>query len=161
MPLVVETGFGSSLSNAYLSVASADTYHEERGNDSWEEATFAAKEAAIIRASQWIDTFYKFRGQRTHSTQAMAWPRSGAVDDDGFEVEGLPPVVVYATAEAALRALQGDLSPDRERGGRVVRQKVGEVEVEYAPEAPAGTVYAHIDALLRGVTVTRTKVLRV
>jgi hypothetical protein len=160
MALTIENGTGLSTATAYISVDDADTYHSDRGNDAWAAATFADKERAIVRGTDFIDTRYRFRGTRLYETQALSWPRVDAYDDDGFLLDGLPAEVEKATAEAALRALSGDLDPDRERGGQIARQKVGEVEVEYAQGAPSRTVYARIDAILHGLTIRRTRVFR-
>lgn len=112
---VVETGDGLDNSNAYVALAAADQYHEDRGNAFWATATSAERQTAIVRATSYIDKRFRqqFRGSRQLVDQALAWPRIGAFDDDGYEFPNLPKQLIQATAEYALRALiYQTLAPD-------------------------------------------------
>jgi hypothetical protein len=152
--VTVENGTGLSTADSYVSRTGADTYHSDRGNVAWGEATEVERERALIRATQWIEARYRSRwiGTRATSEQALSWPRLNAVDPDGYEVAGVPRAVAHATAEAALLVVSGqELAPPQERAGRVKREKVGPIETEYADGAPAGTNYPAISGLLRGL----------
>lgn len=116
MAFVVETGAGLNNSNAYATVEFVDAYHTDRGNTKWTGIT-AAKQAVIIRASDYIDKRFgrKFRGTKLLRDQAMNWPRTDAYDDSGFPYEtySIPERLMQAVAEYALRALLlGELAPD-------------------------------------------------
>lgn len=109
---------GELTANSYASVAVADAYHLLRGNSTWTEAD-ALKEAALIRATQWIDGRYGNRWPGTRwklRLQALDWPRIDAWDRDGglIDASTIPVEIINATAEAALRELvtPGSLSPD-------------------------------------------------
>lgn len=109
---------GAADANSYASVAEADAYHTARGNSAW-TGTDAAKEAALIRATEWLDGRYgeQWPGTRWRlREQSLEWPRAYAMDRDGTGIDGdtIPPEVVKATCEAALRELTapGSLSPD-------------------------------------------------
>ncbi len=160
MTLIVEDGGGHADANAYVSVAEADEYFALRGNAAWAAAEAADKEAAIVRATDYLDAGHAFRGVRASQTQALAWPRLGAEDDAGRAIAGVPEAVRRACAELALRALAGDLLPDAPRGGGVKSESVGPLSVTYADGAPAGTVRAAVDRLLRPVVRAGSDVMR-
>lgn len=148
MALVVETGAGLADANSYLSVDQADAYHLARDNRRWNAAGPDDKQAALIRATQYLDVAYLFAGTPTSITQALAWPRGGALV--------VPPLVLAAAAELALRALDGPLLPDTTgtatTGGQIVQETVGPITVKYASGAAPRTVsvarFPYIDLLL-------------
>lgn len=98
-------------SDAYLSVAAADSYHAARGRATWAAASMADREAAIIAATQYVDARYRFVGRPAAPDQPLAWPRLDAMAADGRTLDEIPAAVVHATAELALIALDGPLVP--------------------------------------------------
>ena len=153
MALVVEDGSGLAGANTLAGLDTADAYHAERGNQAWASAATAAREAALIRGSAFLGRRYRWRGYRLNQDQALCWPRGGVTDGDGWLLpwDRVPRVVVQAACEAALRELAAPLDPDLPRGGRVLREKVDALEVEYHPAAPAGEAYPVLDGLLAGL----------
>lgn len=153
--MTVEDGTGLTLANAYISAADADTYFTDRGITEW-TGTTEVKESAIIRASQYLDGYYRkrWKGTRLNQDQGLAWPRLDVYDEDDFPVEEVPKQIIQATCEAALLILKGeDLNPNLERGGKVLREKVSTaIETEYEPGAPGRNVFTIIDDLLSGLT---------
>lgn len=118
MAFLVEDGSGVPVANSYITEAYADTYHSDRGNTAWSDFTSPEQEAALIRASEYIDKRFgrRFRGLRKTKDQGLEWPRLDAFDNDGYLLSGvddLPRNLEKATAEYALRALIcGVLAPD-------------------------------------------------
>lgn len=118
MTLIVEDGTGLNTANAYVSESYVDTYHDDRNNTAWTDFTPPEKQAAIIRATDYIDKRFgrRFRGFRRTKEQALEWPRLDAEDDDGFllsSVDDVPRNLEKAAAEYALRAaVCGVLAPD-------------------------------------------------
>lgn len=113
MAFVTEDGTGLSDANSYLSVADADAYIADHGNSAtWSAATDASKQEALRLATQYLDIRYatKWLGSRGDSEQSLAWPRYGIEDYDGFVVDWdeLPSAIEDATAELALRVIEGD-----------------------------------------------------
>jgi len=118
--LVVETGAGSSTAESYISVADTDTYFDsKRGAAStysadWDAAstTDAIKEACLRWATRLIDKGWIWDGEKSTTTQALRWPRSYILDDEGTEIDGdvIPNDLKHAVAELA-RALLVD--PER------------------------------------------------
>lgn len=137
----------------YGTLVDAGTYHTARGNSAWASGSEANRTAALVRATDYIDARYRHRlksgrwqsmfvGERTAGrSQAHEWPRTGATDYEGNEIDDdvVPVEVEYATYEAALRELAepGSLSPDFVPSGQVIKEKVGTIEVGYS--APVAT----------------------
>ena len=127
MPLLVETGSGTNLlANGYVSVAAADSYHVDRSRAEW-TGTTAAKEAAIVRATDYLDHAYEWRGEKIIEDQPLQWPRMwwGATSHRrSFSANTLPKEVVKACSELALLALTGELMPSQ-TGQRLQSESVG------------------------------------
>ena len=121
----------------YGSVVGATAYHASRANTGWADSPADAAEAALIRASVWLDGTYGARwpGQRADAEQYLAWPRINATDAEGFALadDVVPRAVEHATYEAALRELAapGSLSPDYTPAQGVKSETVGPISVTY------------------------------
>lgn len=160
----------------YGTVAAADAYHAARANTAW-TGEDVAKQAALIRASVYIDGRYRkllasgvwqslFPGVKTEGRgQAREWPRTGAYDYEGNAIpaDQVPIEVEQATYEAALRELvePGSLSPDYVASSTVKRQKVGPIEEEFAVSvgvdgaSAVRPVISIIDEMIAPVLVAR------
>lgn len=158
----------------YGSVTAADAYHQARANAAW-AGDDAAKQAALIRASAYIDGKYQFQnacgrweslfsGVKTGGrAQTLQWPRTGATDNEGSTIppDEVPVEIEQATYEAALREIvtPGSLSPDYVASGAIKRQKLDVLEIEYqaastatggVPTRPVITVVDELVAPLLG-----------
>lgn len=168
--LIVEDGSGLPNANSFVSLAFADAYHEERGNTAWTSVANSPddrKTEALIRGFDYINTSYtgqwpgtKLKGR----AQSAQWPRKGAVDESGepIEEDEVPIEVKQAQCEAALRELQepGSLSPDVVGTARILREKVGDLEVQYADATSASAsipVITTIDNILASLFGPRRK----
>jgi len=157
MALTVETGSSSATADSYVSTADATTYLSNRYGST--EAFVAMgsgddKDALMRRAASYLDNVYaaRWKGDRSAGAQALAWPRTGVYDLDGYTVgsDEIPTELGYAQAEVARRLKAGtDPLSDLERSGHVKREKVGEVEVEYMDRASGDTDFRQVDGLLR------------
>jgi len=132
--IVVETGTGANpAANSFASVADADAYYGARANAQWAALTLSAKEAALIRATDYLQATYSeaWKGEIVRQDQPLAWPRFDAFMD-GYEIASniVPIRVQQATFELAIRADAGPLIIDQDQ--RIVREKVDVVETEYA-----------------------------
>ena len=163
MALEVENGTGKSTSESYISVAGADARHTALGNAAW-TGDDAAKEAALRRATQYMEQAYRTRwlGMRTSKDQALSWPRAilAPVDDWWIDSNVVPAEVANACADLALKALSSDLNADLTRG--VVRKKIGPIETEYDRYSPQSVRYPAIAQMLspflKGSSVSATLV---
>ena len=147
MAFTVEDGSIVSGANSYLSVADADTYHSDRGNAAW-TGTTAVKQAALIKATDYIEQKYagRWQGSYTDDDQELEWPRSGLCYPDE---DVIPKELKNAVAILALEALSDDLNPALDRGGAIKREKVDVIETEYMSWAPSVTARPAVDGLLR------------
>jgi len=137
--------------DVYTDVAEADAYFAARNVTGWSDAPIVEREAALLRATAYLDGHYRWIGSRAAAEQPLGWPRIGAVDADGRAHGGLPVAVKHACAELAWIALRQELAPSADRGGRVLAERVGSVEIRYADGAPSGRIYPYVDLLLVGL----------
>ena len=149
MSLITEDGSGLSNAESYISVANADTRHSNNGNTDWALLSTSDKEAALRRATQFIEQRYRDRwqGYRVSRDQGLSWPRY-YVWVDGFPVDStvVPADVGSACADLALKAAAGDLNADLST--RVVSETVGPISTEYSPYSPQSVRYPAIDQML-------------
>lgn len=137
-------------SDVYAGLAEADAYFAARSVAAWPAASAAAREAALLRATAYLDGRYRWVGVLADRSQPLGWPRT-ATDGEGRPLVGIPERLKAACAELALIALTEDLAPPVDRGGRVVAERVGPVELRYAADAPPGRAYPTVDLLLHGL----------
>jgi hypothetical protein len=137
MALVVEDGTGIADANSYIEAAWADTYHADRGNTAWASAQATAKEQALIKATDYIETRFgdRFKGfpEFIDTPQGLSFPRLKLYDRYGQVITGIPDNLKKATAEYALRALEAELMPDPDVDAsglpvKSVSEKVGPLE---------------------------------
>lgn len=114
MAFTVEDGNGLEEANAYIDVAFADGYFTDRAITAW-TGDEAVKQAAIIKATDYIDTVFggRFLGVKFTDAQALEFPRYSACAVPEAPV-ALPVTLQKACAEYALRALSNALLTDPE-----------------------------------------------
>ena len=151
MALIVEDGTGVSGANAYISRADFLTYHSDRNNASAAALSSTVIDAAILYATEYLDSKYQWRGTPVDDDQSLGFPTEGGYDDQGREITGLPVQVPKATAELALLHVTSPLNSTL--GPRVVEQRVeGAVHVIYSDKnGNEGTRYPFIDRMLKGL----------
>lgn len=149
--IVVEDGSGVAGANSYVSVADARTYAENRGitlpTDDDELA------AMLIQASDYLEAQEcRYQGDRTSSTQALAWPRTGVeLNGDDFPPNAIPKSLIGAQVQLAIAINAGfDLQPNISPQDYVTREKVGPIETEYADPVAVGIMptFTAVNALL-------------
>ena len=135
----------------YGTDADFTTYAEAAGYVFPEGTTNEQKAAARQRGSLVIDRYEpRFSGRRAGGfAQERAWPRTGATTYYGEAIPAntVPVAIVNASYEAAFLELTnpGSLSPVVTGSSTVKREKVGQLEVEYA--ASSSTSVADIVAM--------------
>ena len=133
----------------YGTLAGWRSYATSRGNGAPALADDAAADAALLRASAYIDGLYgrRFSGRPTGgASQEREWPRTGAVDYYGQSLDAgtIPDRVVSASYEAAILELASPgsltvtLTPDQ----RKVLTKVDKIEWEIIARGKAGVGFA-------------------
>ncbi len=144
MTVILEDGTGVTDSNSYVNSEYVVSYLTDRGRIAEWAGSDAVKEAATIKATDYIEKRFSkfFLGTKSLSTQGLSWPRNNAIDQDGFTISGLPKVLKNATVEYAVRCLTSELlidpsKPINSSGGQVAsgeiksfREKTGPLEEE-------------------------------
>lgn len=133
MPVAIVTQDNTGAvagANAYDSIANFKAYHALRGND---VSALSDDQIAVglIRATDYIDNRWRFRGTLLLLTQTTQWPRADVADRAGNPIVGIVPALTKATHEYALRAavaplLQDTLAP---AGGHLLKQTTDKVDV--------------------------------
>ena len=138
--MIVENGTGLKNADSYVSVEFADSYFSTRGEKTWAEFETTAKEALLIKATDYLEAMYidKWKSTKLKADQALACPRVGF---------GVPERLKKAVCELALKANSGELVADVER--LTTKEKVGSIEVEYSEYADPATKYAYVLNLLK------------
>ena len=162
MALVVEDGTGKIDSEAYISVADADTYHINfTGSASWTASTptTAIKERVLRLSTLALDgqNVLRWKGRRNSKGQALDWPRNNVKDSSGFFIDSnvIPEDLRRANAELALREITDSdgILPDIDDNGRIKREKVKvgpiESDIEFLGGARPSTLYTTVKVLLR------------
>lgn len=178
--LKVEDGMLIDNANTYADLACADEYcvprglwpatgievDTEAGTETPDASIVEAKEAALIRAFDYLNTL-QWLGSQLDWEQAGAWPRKNVPipgNNNEFVAEDcVPRLVVQAQLELAALIYGGeDLFKPLERGGRVTSEshsfKEGNIDViggdsnsdsyTYSESAPVETFYPSVFGLI-------------
>jgi hypothetical protein len=102
MTVTVVATAGAANANSYLSVAAADDLADDYlGPLNWTAATTDNKGRALITATRYLDQL-EWLGSRATTTQALAWPRSGAACGEwSFDDDEIPPPIKRGCFELA------------------------------------------------------------
>jgi len=144
--------------DSYITVSTADAYHSDRNRSEWSSLSQSEKEAALRRATAYLDQGYKYKGQINDTDNSHAWPRTNVEDGEGRDIDSttIPQRIKDATAELAyIDAVEAELLPTDE-GGETQAVKAGSVEIEYSHGQGTGTSLTRIDRLIKGLAINAT-----
>lgn len=101
MALIKEDGSVVPDANSYADAADADGYQTDRARDTWIAAAPAVKDAALVRATDYIDGRWelRFSGQPLGDVQELAWPRMQVrypASNNPFPTDEVPDDIVVA-----------------------------------------------------------------
>ncbi len=135
--IVIEDGTGKTNSNSYVTEAELTTYATDRGI-TLNAADDAAKAILLIQAMDYIESL-NFIGDKYSEAQALQWPRSGAfIDGYSVDVDSIPTLLKQAQMENAI-GIDGGVNPLANVSRETIKEKVGDIEVEYAAGALSQT----------------------
>lgn len=134
MALIVQDDSGDVIgANCYADLNFVDAYFSLRNKTSWDDLDLEIKEAAIIAATDYLDTEFssEFKGSKPSREQGTQWPRNSAIDPDGFLIDGIPKELKNAMCEYAFRASSNELNPDlvQDESGQVLKSKRDKTDV--------------------------------
>ncbi len=149
MALIVEDGTRPAGANTYATVGEADAYLALRGIDAWADATTEEKEAALIKAADYLNGL-SWHGRKVAS-RVMAWPRADMVDADGYGISSgeIPEAVVDACCYMAGEFI-GGADPLAAQDRALSSMKVGSVEMAWEQGASQAPQYPALRSILRG-----------
>lgn len=129
--LIIEDGAGVPDAESYASAAELVVYGGKFG------VTLPVEEAAqeaLLRRAALVMEGMSWKGKKTSSDQALAWPRRGVELDRAIQADNCLPVrIKYGQMALAAEIHADDIDPIEQRKGAVTREKVdGAVEREYA-----------------------------
>lgn len=155
--IIVEDGTGLENANSYVSTNEADTYFSTRGVTSWGSLQTEKKEIALIKARDYLDVAYKWRGRKASAEQSCAFPRLNVTDDDGYKVEGIPAKLKEAQMECALIISSGtEVFEEQESNGAVTSENIGgklSFTYDVSQKLKDKSVYDSMNLRLRGLTI--------
>lgn len=132
--LVVESGVGLPNSESYIDLDYLIAYATKRGID-YSNMT----EANIIKAQDYFETSYTFKGTKLKDTQALEFPRliNGEVI--------YPTRIKSAICELALKSVNVLLEDTSQK---VIKERVGELEVQYSENSSQEVNYRYVYNLI-------------
>lgn len=136
--LVIENGTGMTDAESYVDVAYVDAYFLKRGSTEWDAVT--NKEAQIIKAMDYFESSYSFKGEKLNENQALSFPRliNGVVE--------YPTRIKNSICELALKSSTATLLEDTSKS--VLSEKLGELEISYDPNSKDGINYEFVFNLI-------------
>jgi len=153
MGLIVEDGTGKSDANTYVSLAEADAYFVDHGAPaSWSGVASGSRIAALKYATSSMNSF-GWIGSLFNFTQALAWPRIGAIDAEGRDVSGIPQRVKDAQCEYAFAHVQKSIVTPVDRNDVLQSVSAGSVSLTWKDNAPVDRDFDYIYGLLDGLAI--------
>ena len=148
MSIIVEDGSIVANANSYVSEAELATFVADRGitltGDSSE---------LILQAMDYIESL-NFQGIKKTRDQSLQWPRINVwVDGYCLDSNYIPKELKNGLMQTCVAIDQGN-SPQNDLSPSVVKEKVGDIEVQYTNGASTNTINVKISASLRKLLVT-------
>jgi hypothetical protein len=132
--ITVEDGTGLSNATSYASEAELTAYNLER-NITLGAANGSASEI-LIKAMDYLES-KKFIGDKYSSAQALQWPRLNVVIDGYYiDRDSIPTLLREAQMEIAI-SIDAGTNPLANKTRETIKEKVGDIEVQYSPNALA------------------------
>lgn len=158
MLFIVEDGSGLTNANSYVSVSDFRAYWESRGVD-YSTAPTNELQASLVKATQYLDTNFRWIGKKQTQEQALQWPRWYAYSPDGYVYSGIPKELAHAVCEAANVEQAGtSLFASTEDGISEKTENVGPIQTTYKYERSmtGRVVYQAIQVYIKDLVQTRS-----
>lgn len=157
--MIVEDGTGLVDADSFISVEFATQYLSARGI-SWGVEEESEKEILCIKASDFINSSFRWNGIKSTSEQALEFPRTGLYDRDGYELTGVPRPIKNATCEAIKVLLENEeLFTTESENGAVTSENIKGISFSYdVSKRPEGkSLFNAINTRLEGLFIDKTK----
>ncbi len=156
--IVKETGSGSATANSYVSEADLTAYIGQRGVTLG--GSNGTPSETLIKAMDYLES-KTFRGDKYTKAQALQWPRLN-VSLDGYDVnvDEIPQLLQDSQLEIAI-SIDAGTNPMANEVRETKREKVGDIEVEYADGARVSEYLTAAETKLEKLTINYAGVYRV
>ncbi len=156
--IVQETGQQSTTANSYVTAAGYDQYLENRYSRT-ALGDVDANRRNIFRATTYFESL-QFIGYKATDEQALQWPRSQIlIDGYSYTSEEIPSEVLAAIYELAYGYEQG-YAPDAPIQRESLKEKIGEIEVEYKASSAHRVLLPAASQALRKLVKNPMRVVR-
>ena len=145
MALVIEDGTGVANAESYVTALEARAFALKRGITL--DVDDAVVEPLLIQAMDWLEALrLRFIGSELEKSQQLAWPRYGVVIFGYLVDEDLiPPQLKNAQMQLCIDAQTTALQPTS-AGKEVTKNKVGELEKQFAESGTGGDTTQFVKA---------------
>ena len=134
MTIIVETGTIVPNANSYVSTADLTAYAIAR-----DITLVGDPESLLIQAMDYIET-QQYQGSKLSYTQGLQWPRVNVFIDGWYhDSNTIPKELKNGEMETAIAIDQGT-APDANIERFAIMEKVGDLQVQYAANAPSNTI---------------------
>lgn len=134
MTITVEDGSIVADANSYVDEADLTAFASARGI-----TLTTDEEQLLIRAMDYIEYLY-YKGTKVSEDQSLQWPRTGVyIDGYLFSDEAIPKEIKEAQMQCAIAIDQGN-DPLQDLDRKVVREKVGNLEVQYSESSVVSVI---------------------
>ena len=155
--MIVENGTGLTDANSYVDVTFADDYFTARGVSGWETLETTQKEQALIKATDFIDNVFQWKGKKATTEQALRFPRINLTDYEGNVITGVPTCLKQAVCDTAILSSSGtELFQTQNENGDVVSENITQLSFTYSKgekTVTSKTLYDAVNTKLRGLFV--------
>jgi len=157
MALVVEDGSVVAGANTYITLAEFKAWADDRGITYGDDSAVTAQ---IYRAMDYFERL-QFIGNKANENQPLQWPRTEALIDGYYaDATEIPPPVKLAVYEAVVVEAAGN-SELEVQDRKTIREKVGDVEVQYAENSANRKITPALQYALNKIVMPAFQVLRV
>lgn len=157
MALVVEDGSVVAGANSYITLAEFKAWADDRGIAYGTDSVVTQQ---IYRAMDYFERLI-FIGFKANENQPLQWPRTEALIDGYYaDATEIPPQVKIAVYEAVVVEAAGD-SELETQDRRTIREKVGDIEVQYAENSSNRKITPALQYALNKLVTPAFQVMRV
>lgn len=147
-------GRGTLNANCYVTLAQAQQYFTNQGNENFMAASDANQTTALIRGAAGMDYWLtgRWHGRRASQPQPLDWPRVEVRDQDGYcwPPTTIPQKIQIANMEvAAIELTTPFIQTKVDKFDVVQSERAGPVEVQFMKTAPSITYWPQIIAILK------------
>lgn len=157
MALVIEDGSIVSGANSYVTADEYRSWANARGIDV--EAN-SLLEKSILRAMDYFEQLH-FIGNKANENQPLQWPRTEALIDGYYADATEIPVQVKVALYEAIKVEIDGFSELNNEDRRTIRERIGDIEVQYASNSEVRTVTPALTRALKKILFPATQVSRI